>query len=52
MAEKAYQATAFLSWYRSTSLPEVMFALTQHAWTDCCSFKKKIKKKDLMQGIF
>jgi len=33
MIEKARRATAFLSWYRQTSLPEDKFALVLHAWT-------------------
>jgi hypothetical protein len=31
--EKACRAAAFLSWYCQTSLSEVRFAFTLHAWT-------------------
>jgi hypothetical protein len=33
MIEKARQAAAFLFWCSQTSLPEVRFVLTLHAWT-------------------
>jgi hypothetical protein len=36
--EKARRTAAFLSWYSQTSLPEVRFALTLHAWTRYFSF--------------
>jgi hypothetical protein len=48
MIEKARWAAAFQSWYNQTSLPEVRFALTLHAWTRYfffCFYLKKQKKK-------
>jgi hypothetical protein len=33
MTDKVRRTTAFLSWYSQTSLLEVRFALTLHAWT-------------------
>jgi hypothetical protein len=66
MIEKARWAAAFQSWYNQTSLPEVRFALTLHAWTRYFSFplyivffvfllffqtiKKKKKKKKKKKG--
>jgi hypothetical protein len=58
MTDKARQATAFLSWYRSSFL-EVRFVLTLHAWIDCLFFSfyacwfvlKKKKQRGKMQGF-
>jgi cbb3-type cytochrome oxidase subunit 3 len=38
MKEKARRAAAFLFWYSQTSLLEVRFALTLHAWTTLSPF--------------
>jgi len=53
MKEKARRAAAFLFWYSQTSLLEVRFALTLHAWTTLSPFlfiflfsTKKKKKKE------